>query len=327
MPALTRPQPDTLRAILYALGANIAITVVKFLGAALTGSGALLAESFHSFADTGNEALLLLGRKQAGAPPSAQHPLGHGRATYFWSFVVAVLLFSVGGILSILEGIQKLRNPADITTPWVAVAIVLFAMLAEGISLSMLLKQVRKVRGEHSLWRWFRETRRSELIVVLSEDLAAIAGLSLALAALLATIATGDALYDALGSIGIGALLMLVATGLGIETKSLLIGESASPRLRRAISEFVEAQPGVVELWQLVTMQYGEDLFLAVQARMNAALTGRDLVQAIAQCKAATRAQFPQVRWIFLEPVDATSRKGLRARVRLRSRLRHSHSD
>jgi divalent metal cation (Fe/Co/Zn/Cd) transporter len=139
MPALTRPQPDTLRAIFYALSANAAITVVKFLGAAFTGSGALLAESFHSLADTGNEGLLLLGRKQAKQPPSVKHSVGHGRATYFWSFVVAVLLFSLGGIFSILEGVHKLRVSGDITMPWVAVAIVVFAMVAGGISLRVVL--------------------------------------------------------------------------------------------------------------------------------------------------------------------------------------------
>src|SRR5207248_4066149 len=131
---------------------------------------------------------------------------------------------------------------------------------AEAISLRMVLVQIREVRGNLSLWRWFRETRRSELIVVLGEDLAAIAGLSLALAALLATIATGNSLYDALGSVGVGVVLMIVATGLGIEIKSLLIGESASPRLRHAIREFLEAQPGIVELLQLVTMQYGDEV-------------------------------------------------------------------
>src|SRR5262249_40602869 len=148
-----------------------------------TGSGALLAEAFHSVADTGNEALLLLGRKQARAPPSARHPLGHGRATYFWSFVVTLLLFSLGGVLSIYEGIYKLRNPAAIVLPWLAVSIIVLSMLAEGLSLRVALKEIAKARGSITLWRWFRETRHSELIVVLGEDVAAVCGLTVALAA------------------------------------------------------------------------------------------------------------------------------------------------
>src|SRR5437764_33468 len=167
-------QPDTVRSIVYALSANLAIAVCKARGAVFTGSGALLAETFHSLADTGNECLLLLGRRQAKAPASTHHPLGHGRATYFWSFVVALLLFVLGGVLSIYEGIHKLREPAPLVDPWVAVAIVAFAMLAEGISLRMALKQIDKVRRDLTLWRWFRETRRSELIIVLGEDIAAL---------------------------------------------------------------------------------------------------------------------------------------------------------
>ena len=193
----TSRQPDTVRSILFALGANLAIALTKLLGAMYTGSGALLAESFHSLADTGNECLLLLGRRQARAPASSRHPLGHGRATYFWSFIVALLLFMLGGLFSIYEGVHKLHEPEPLEAPWVAVAIVLFAMTAEGISLRVALAQIDKVRRGLSLWRWFRETRRSELIIVLGEDLAALAGLMLALAALLGTIATDNAFYDA----------------------------------------------------------------------------------------------------------------------------------
>lgn len=312
----TPDQPDTTRSIFYALGANVAIAAAKFAGAAYTGSGALLAEGLHSLADSGNEGLLLLGRKQAKARPSAHHPLGQGRAKYFWSFVVALLLFSLGGLLSIYEGVRKLDEVAPIDMPWVAVTIVLFAMAAEGLSLRTALQQVEKVRGERSLWRWFRETRHSELIVVLSEDMAAIAGLLLALAALLATIATGNTVYDAMGSIAIGVVLIVVASGLAAEVKSMLIGESASPRTRRAIRAFLKTQPGVVEIWDLVTMQLGDDLIVAIRARMKAS-TGHDLVRAIADCKAALAAEFPQATWIFFEPVDALPDLGKRERARL----------
>jgi len=319
-------RPDTARSILYALGANVVIATCKLLGALFTGSGALLAESFHSLADTGNECLLLLGRRQARAPASSHHPLGQGRATYFWSFIVALLLFVLGGLFSIYEGMRKLQDPAPLDAPWVAVAIVLVAMAAEGISLRVALKQVDKVRYGLSLWRWFRETRRSELIVVVGEDLAAIAGLTLALAALVGTIVTDNAFYDALGSIAIGTLLIVVASGLVIEIKSLLIGESAHPRTRRAIRAFLQAQPGIARIENLVTMQHGEYLIVAVQARMDTKVTAAELVETIAACKAALHASFPTVAWIFFEPTAAARPGNARRSESLRSRIGRIHS-
>jgi len=299
-------KPDTARSILYALGANVAIMLAKGVGAYFTGSSSLLAESMHSLADTANEFLLLLGRKQAKAPASAHHPLGHGRVTYFWSFVVALLLFNVGGLLSIVEGIRKLDDTTRIQAPWVAIAIVAFAMVAEGVSLRMALSQIAKVRGQLGLWAWFRETRRSELIVVLAEDVGAAAGLSIALIALLASIITGNPIYDAWGSIAIGVLLMIVASALVIETRSLLLGESASPKMRRVIRQFLNAQDDIAEIRALVTLQEGEDLLIAVQARMRAMTRPEDLVGAIARCKQALKAHFPQATWVVFEPVNGS---------------------
>jgi cation diffusion facilitator family transporter len=320
----TANRPDTVRSIVWALGANVAIAVAKLGGAWFTGSGALLAETLHSLADSVNEALLLYGRRQARTPPSAHHPLGHGRATYFWSFVVALLLFSLGGLFSIYEGVRKLDLGEPVEAPWVAVAIVLFAVAAEGLSLRTALRQIGKVRRDRSLWRWFRETRRSELIVVLTEDVAAITGLCLALAALLVTIATGDPLWDAIGSIAIGTLLMVVASGLAAETKSLLIGESASPRTRRAIRNFLRAQPAVGEIEQLVTMQHGDDLLVAVRARMRDRTSAGEVVDAIASVKAALQAEFPQAMWIFFEPTATSERTAAVTRRAAHSRGRRS---
>ena len=319
-------RPDPVRSIFYALGANVAIAAAKLAGAVFTGSGALLAEGFHSLADSGNQGLLLLGRRQARARPSARHPLGHGRATYFWAFVVALLLFGVGGVVSIYEGVQKLSRGAAIEAPWVAVAIVLFAMAAEGFSLRTALSQIAKVRRDRTLWRWFRETRHSELIVVVSEDLAAIAGLGFALAALLATIATANPVYDAAGSVAIGVLLMIVASGLGNEIKSLLIGESAAPAVRRAIRSFLKARPGVLEIHDLVTTQHGDDVVVAVRARLSGT-TAHDVVAAIADAKAALQAEFPQIARVFFEPAEAerrapAARSALRARRSRRTRPR-----
>ncbi len=230
-------QHDSSRAIWYALGANVAVDAAKASGGLYTGSGALLAESLHSLADSGNQGLLLWGRHRAKAPASPQHPLGHGREVYFWSFVVALLLFSMGGVLSIYKGIRKLTEHEGLHNPWVAVGIILFALVAEGISLRSALGQANRLRVGRPFWRWFRETRRSDLLVVLSEDSAALVGLGCALAAIVATMLSGDPLYDALGSIAIGALLVVVALGLAAEIKSLLVGESAAPQVERRIRE------------------------------------------------------------------------------------------
>ena len=302
----TRRRPDTLRSIYYALGANLGITAIKFCGAAYTGSGSLLAESFHSLADSGNELLLLLGRKQAGAPPTARHPLGHGRATYFWSFIVTLMLFSLGGLFSIYEGYTKLRAQHAVETPSIAVAIVVVAMILEGVSLRVTLQQIAEVRGNASLLRWFRDTRRGELIIVLGEDIAAIAGLSFALAALLVTIATGNALYDAVGSIGIGVLLIIVASGLAVEIKSLLIGESASPKTRRAIRRFFETHRHVHRVHSLITLQQqGDEILVAAQLELRSVPADARVLRAIGECKSEFQAQFPQAKWIFIEPVGA----------------------
>ncbi len=305
---------DPGASILTALWANATIAAVKLGGAVFTGSGALLAEACHSVADTGNEALLLLGRKQARSRPSARHPLGQGRATYFWSFVVTLLLFSVGGIFSIVEGVARLITPRAVDRPWLAAAIILFALAAEGFSLWTATKQIAVVRGQRTLWRWFKESRHSELIVILGEDLTAVAGLCLAIAALALTIATGNSIYDAVGSVCIGLLLIVVATALAIEIKSLLIGESASPKTLRALREFLNGRDEIAELTQLVTLQHGDDLVVAVQARMKRFSSARELTQAIADCKEAIHEKFPQATWIFFEPVEGalpSSRGGL----------------
>ena len=294
---------DPTRSIVYALGANVAIALAKFTGAFFTGSGALLAEALHSLADSGNEGLLLWGRRQARRPPSADHPLGYGRATYFWSFIVALLLFSTGGIASIYEGIHKLQVHEGLQSPWIAVAILAFSAVAEGISQLIALKQIAKLRGDRSLWRWFRETRRSELLVVFSENAAALVGLAIALAAVLAAMATGNDLYDAGGSIAVGVLLVVVALILGAEIKSLLIFESAAPAVREAIREFLEAREEIVEIATMVTQQQGEAIMLGVKARMRRTTAAGELVAAVARCETALQTAFPQVKWVFLEPL------------------------
>src|SRR5919106_816191 len=202
---------DSVRTILYALGANLAIAAAKTAAAIATGSSSMLAEAIHSYADSGNQALLLWGMKQAKRPPSPDYPLGWGKAVFFWSFIVALVLFSLGGLFSLYEGWHKLHSTESLRYPWVAVGILVFGIAAEIVSLRACLHEVAKVRNGRSLWRWFRESRQSELVVILGEDIAALLGLAFALLAILITIFTGNPMWDGLGSISIGAVLILVA--------------------------------------------------------------------------------------------------------------------
>jgi cation diffusion facilitator family transporter len=293
---------DVGRTIYYALAANFAIAVAKFAGAFYTGSGALLAEALHSLADTGNQGLLLWGMRQAKAPATPDYPMGQGRAIYFWSFIVALMLFSLGGIVSIYEGFRKLKGDEGLHDLWVAVAILLFAVAAEAVSLRAALQEIRKVRGEQSLWRWFRETRHSELMIVLGEDTAALVGLVIALAAVVASALTGNQTFDAAGSIAIGVLLIVVAFGLGYEIKGLLIGQSAAPELRHAIQAALAGRPEIELILDLITLQQGNDVMVAVGARMAEVATPRELIEAIDRCETALRQAFPQIRWVFFEP-------------------------
>src|SRR5580765_7170083 len=213
--------------ILWAFVANVSVALVKGAAAWYSGSGVMLAETLHSLADSGNQLLLWLGLARAEKPASTRHPLGHGKELYFWSFVVAVLLFLGGGVLSIVEGVLRLRSPAPLQAPWIAIATIVIALLIEGASLRKALHQVRSVRNAGTFYRWFRDTRRSDLLVVVREDLAAVLGLPIALLALLVAAISVKTVFDALGSIFVGLLLIVVASSLMIEVKGLLIGESA----------------------------------------------------------------------------------------------------
>jgi cation diffusion facilitator family transporter len=292
---------DSVRTILYALGANLAIAVAKTGAAIATGSSAMLAEAIHSFADSGNQGLLLWGMKQAKRPPTPDYPLGWGKAVFFWSFIVALVLFSLGGMFSLYEGWHKLAQPEELTYPWVAVGILLFGIVAETVSLRACLTEVNKVRGNRSLLRWFRESRQSELVVILGEDLAALLGLVLALIAILLAMFTGNPMWDALGSMSIGAVLILVAAGIGYEIKGLLIGQSADPETEARIRDFILNSTETEKIFRLLTLQLGTTLMVSVKARMKGA-SAAELVAAINRTEKALRAEFPEIQWLFFEP-------------------------
>ena len=295
-------QPSSLRAVLYALAANGGILIAKGTAAAVTGSSAMLAEAIHSAADCGNQVLLLRGMKEAKREPDAKHPLGYGKVVYFWAFLVAVLLFSVGGLFSVYEGWHKLHQSESIANPAVAIIVLAVSIVLEAFSLAGCLREIRKVAGGKSLWKFFRVSRNSELIIVLGEDIAALAGLALALIAILLALATGNPMFDALGSIAVGVLLIVVAVLLSLEIKALITGESAEAETESAIRTFLGARSEVAEVYNLLTLQMGEGILLAVKARMAQTASATAMVDAINRVEADLRVAFPAVRWCFFEP-------------------------
>jgi|SRR5450432_2446600 len=293
---------NSLKTIFFALGANFVIFVAKLAAALITGSGSMLAEAVHSLADCGNQVLLLFGMRHARRAPSPDHPLGYGMVVYFWSFLVALLLFSVGGLFSFYEGVRKLHHPEPLRWPWLAIGVLGFSFVAESFSMWGCLREVRKARGGKNLWRWFRESRQSELIVVFGEDLAALFGLAIALVAITATFVSANPAFDAWGSIAIGVLLCIVALFVAREVASLLVGQSVEPRLRDAISSFVGSQPEVERLFNLITLQLGPDVMVAIKAQMRGELSGNELIAAINRVEAAMKKRYPEIRWSFFEP-------------------------
>ncbi len=293
---------DSIRSILYALFANLAIAIAKGVAAFYTGSSAMLAEAIHSLADSCNQLLLLLGMKQARRPPDSDYPLGYGKSIYFWSFLVAVILFSMGGMFSLYEGVHKFINPEPITKPMIAIGVLVFAMIAESISLWGCMQAVNKERNNRSLRRWFRESRSSELLVVFGEDVAALIGLALALFAIIAAAVTGNPIYDAIGTILIGILLVVIAFLLAIEVKALLIGQGVEPHLQEEMREFLAQRPEIDHLYNLLTLQMGPDAMVAVKARMRPTGSETELINAINKVEREFRSTFPITTWLFFEP-------------------------
>jgi cation diffusion facilitator family transporter len=295
-------QPNSLRSIFYALAANISIAIAKLVAALVTNSGSMMAESIHSFADCGNQGLLLLGVKQAKRPPDSKHPLGYGKTVYFWSFIVAIMLFSMGGLFSIYEGTHKLHDNEGLSSPVIAIGVLVFAIVAEGLSLAGCIREVNKVKGERSYFQWFRDTRQSELMVIFGEDLAALFGLTFALLAITLTLITGNPIYDAMGSIVIGLLLLVIAVLIGKEVKDLIIGQGVEAHKHEAMVDFLKSREDVAEVYNLLTLQLGNDVMVAIKARMTPKPSDVHLIQAINDTEAAFRLQFPEVVWCFFEP-------------------------
>jgi cation diffusion facilitator family transporter len=291
------------RAVIAALLANLGIAVAKFVGFLLTGASSMLAEAFHSVADSGNQATLIVGGRVAVRAPDRQHPFGHGRARYFAAFLVAVILFTLGSLFSFYEGYDKLRHPHQVESAGVALAILVLALVLEGLSLRTAVREADPLRGDQSWWSFIRTTKKPELAVVLLEDTAAEAGLVFALAGVGLTAVTGDPVWDALGTLAIGALLAVVAAVLGFEMYSLLVGEAASPAEQAAIREAILATDGVAKLIALRTMHLGpEDLLVVGGLEIERAQTAADTAAVIDAAQARVREVLPSARVIYLEP-------------------------
>jgi cation diffusion facilitator family transporter len=291
------------RAVIAALLANLGIAVAKFVGFALTGSSSMLAEAFHSVADSGNQGTLIVGGRVAERAPDRQHPFGHGRARFFAAFLVAVILFTLGSLFSLYEGYDKLRHPHELESVGIAVAILVIALVLEGLSLRTAVGEATPLRGDQSWWSFIRTTKKPELAVVLLEDTAAEAGLAFALAGVGMAAVTGDPVWDAFGTLAIGVLLAVVAAVLGFEMYSLLVGEAASPAEQAAIREAILSTDGVAKLVQLRTMHLGPDDLLVVGGlEIERAQTAADTAAVIDAAQARVREALPSARVIYLEP-------------------------
>ena len=302
---MSSPSESSTKAIFYALGANGGIALAKFAAAIYTGSGAMLAEAIHSLADCTNQVFLLIGLKEARKPANASHPMGYARVVYFWAMMVALLLFFVGGAFSVMEGIEHLKHPQPISTPWIALGVLAVSVVLEAFSLRGAMVEIRKISDGKPFMQWFRETRQSELMVVAGEDIAALAGLALAFAAVLLTVVTGNPLWDACGTIAVGVLLMIVAVMVIREVKAMVTGESAAPEVHAAIKAHIEADADVASVRNLISMQWGEQVMIAVQAVMRPQPSDVALVDAINRIEAGIQQRWPQVQWCFFEPDHA----------------------
>lgn len=292
----------TRRAIVAAFLANLGIAISKFFAFLITGSASMLAESIHSVADTGNQGLLFLGGKRARKPPTAEHPFGYGTERYFWAFIVALVLFTLGSMFALYEGIQKLIDPHELESPIWAFGVLGIAIVLEGLSLRTAHREATPSRGRRSWWSFIRTTKSPELPVVLLEDSGALVGLVFALVGISLAEITGNARWDAMGSIGIGLLLGVIAVILAIEMKSLLIGEAVAPDVDATIRASILGGPEASRIIHMRTEHLGpDDVMLAAKLEFTSDTTAA-LADAIDTIEARVRASVPIVRLIFFEP-------------------------
>ncbi len=292
-----------LRAIIAALAANIGIAVVKLVAFAITGSASMLAESAHSIADSGNEVLLLFGRSRAQRSQTEEHPFGFGRERYFYAFIVAVVLFTVGALFSLNQGIHKIINPEPVRSPAVAFIVLAIAMVLESFSLRTAVRESRAERGRLGWATFIRRSKSPELPAVLLEDVAALAGLVCATIGVLLAVVTGNGVWDGVGSLAIAVLLGFVAAVLAVEMKSLLIGESAGTEVERAIVAALEAGPEIRQVIHMRTLHMGpESLLVAAKIAVPEDVSAARIIAVIDAAERRVRDAVPIAEVIYLEP-------------------------
>jgi cation diffusion facilitator family transporter len=286
-----------------ALLANAGIAVAKFVGFLITRSASMLAESIHSVADSGNQALLLLGGKRAQRAADVSHPFGYGRERYFWAFIVAMVLFSVGGAFAMFEGVEKIRHPHELDSAGVAIGILVVAIGLESFSFRTAIIEAGHVRGDAGWWQFIRRSKNPELPVVLLEDLGALVGLCLALGGVTVALITDDPVWDGYGTLSIGILLTVIAIVLAVEMKSLLLGETATETVETSIRQAIEGDPSVESLIHLRTQHLGpEELLVGAKVAFRRGLTVAKLADAVNRVETAVRSAVPEARIMYIEP-------------------------
>jgi cation diffusion facilitator family transporter len=289
--------------VIKSLIVNVVIASAKGVGAALTGSGAMLAETLHSFADCGNQLLLLFGIRRSRRPADAAHPLGYGREMYFYSFIVALLLFTGGGVFSIYEGIHKLEHPEPVGDVTSGIIILAISILLEGWATLGNLKTMKARRGQVGLYKYLRDTKDSDLVVVFGENSAAVLGLLFAIGALVAAKLTDDGRWDAIGSLAIGVVLVGVAIFLAREVKALLVGECADPAILKTAEELALAEPTIARVIRILTVQQGPgEILVAMKLQFKPGLESDAMVDVINKFERDLEARVPDVKWTFIEP-------------------------
>lgn len=292
-----------IKAIIAALVANIGIAISKFVAFALTGSSSMLSEAIHSVADSGNQILLLVGNKRSKKQADESHPFGYGRRRYVYGFIVAIVLFLIGGLFSLYEGLHKWQQPEPLNDWWIAVVVLVIAIGLESYSFRTALREANKSRGKRSLFGFVKAARQPELPVILLEDAGALIGLVLALLGVSASVITGNGRFDALGAMGIGTLLLVIAIFLAIEMTAMLVGESALPEEVAAIRKALESSSGVKRVIHLRTLHVGPDeLLVAAKIAIHESDTGAQIARAINDAEVSLRSAVPSAKYIFLEP-------------------------
>ncbi len=293
----------SMRAIIAALLANIGIAITKFIAAAFSGSASMFAEGIHSVADSGNQVLLIIGGRKARRAATPEHPFGYGRQRYIFAFMVSIVLFSVGGLFSILEGVEKLQHPHELEMVWLPLVVLGAAIVMESFSLRTAVRESNHVRGGKSWVQFIRHAKAPELPVILLEDLAALVGLVLAFFGVGLSVVTGDPIWDAIGTLAIGALLVVVAIVLGLETSSLLIGEGATPEDTAAIRAALVGSAGVESLIHMKTLYLGPDeLMVGAKIAVAGSSSGAEIAAVIDRAEESVRQAVPAARVIYLEP-------------------------